>query len=697
MVLVLTVAANFINFFYISIERHLYSHTYLFSMTLSIRTIIMLIAAIYTILVAATAFISVILLQQENYSQELEAHKDEALSLAAELKQTSNDLTHFARTYAVTGEQRYYDYFQAIIAIRDGEQPGPSGYTRSYWDHIAAHTMQHNQNGERYSIKQRIIDLGLTTQEIAKLAEAKKESDKLTSLEYDAMKAVVGLYRDDSGQFTVNAAPDRDMAIRLLFSRDYHEAKSRIMKPIDDFFILLEERYRNDLNAINQNKRQLLTTIIVLILVTIFFSIYVFFIFKKRIITPLSTLGKDARLIQEGNYSHRIEHEHNDEIGVLVDSISTMSNTLTETLRSREIILDNAVVAIAQLIDNRICWVNSHMCKMFGYSLDEFKGKSIEFLHAYPDDFKRMNLESFPKMFQGKTFESQYQLRRKNGSTLWCIINGKAIAPDDMAKGVIYIIVNITEQKLAEQAILNAVEAAESANQAKSYFLDNVSHELRTPLSAIIGMTQLMLLSPLNKNQQSYANTTLEAANELLETINNTLDFSQIDSGKIQLEAIGFKVRETIANAAKTIKESAQKRNLKFTLDVADNVPQILNGDPKRLQELLIILGDNAVKFNEPGGAIAISVKLGDDCHNRFMLHFSVKDTGIGITQEQQGKIFTLFSQVDASSTRQYGGLGLGLALARKLVELMQGEIWVESKYGCGSTFHFVIPLNKPI
>ena len=664
---------------------------------LSIRHIIILVAAIYTLLVTAMAFTAIILLNQEKHYKELETHKYQALNLAIELKQSSDDLTRFARTYVVTGDQRYHDFFRAIIAIRDGQQPHPTGYTRSYWDHVVADTIQLNQNGERYSIERRMIDLGLTSQETSKLAEAKRESDDLIHMENTAMNAVKGLYRDDSGQFTVRAAPDQDMAVRLLYSNNYHDAKSRIMKPIDDFFILLEQRYSDELNSINESKQYLLTAIIVLILFAIGFSVYVFLLFKARIITPLTTLGTDAKLIQQGNYSHHISHLHNDEIGIVVDSISFMANTLTDTLRSREIILDNAVVAIAQSIENRFCWTNQHMSSMFGYTLDEFRGKSIEFLYADPDDSKRMNRESLSKLAQGKTFEGQYLFKRKNGSTLWCLINGKAIESGDMTKGVVYIIVDITGQKIAEQAIINAAEAAESANQAKSYFLANVSHELRTPLNAVIGMSQLMLESSLDENQRTYVNTTLEAANNLLDIISNILDFSQIESGKIQLETKDFSLRETIASATRVIEDEAQRKKLQLSIDIAGNIPEILNGDPKRLHQLLTILGGNAVKFTEPGGSIAVSVILDDDLHNRFMVHFSVRDTGIGITPEQQSRLFTLFSQADASSTRQYGGLGLGLALARKLIELMQGELWVESEYGSGSIFHFIVPLAKPV
>ncbi|MCP5246741.1 MAG: PAS domain S-box protein [Burkholderiales bacterium] len=662
---------------------------------LSIRNLIMLIAAIYTILVGVMAVTAIILLQQEKLYKVLEADKYQAFRLASELKQSSDDLTRFARTYVVTGDERYQSFFRAIIAIRDGQQPRPAGYTRSYWDHVTVDDALLNQDGERYSIEKRMIDLGLTPQEIAKLTEAKRESDDLIYLEDTAMNAVKGLYRDDSGRFAVRAAADLEMAIKLLYGKKYHEAKSRIMKPIDDFFSLLEQRYANELESANKNKQYLLLLIIVLILVTIGFSVYAFVIFKARIITPLSTLGMDAKLIQEGNYSHHIAHAHNDEIGILVDSISSMANTLTETLRSREIILDNAVVAIAQLTENHFCWANQHMSHMFGYTLDEFKEQGLELLFANPDDYKRMNMESFPKLTQGKIFEGQYQFKHKNGTILWCFINGKSIESADATKGIIYIIVNITEQKMAEQAILKAAEVAESANQAKSHFLANVSHELRTPLNAVIGLSQLMLMSSLDENQRLYVNRTLEAANNLLEIISGILDISQIESGKIQLEKIDFPLREIITNAAKVIEEDAQKKKLQFTLDIANNVPEVINSDPKRLQRLLMILGNNAVKFTEPGGSVTVSVVLDGDTHRRSMLHFSVRDTGIGISPQQQSQLFTLFSQVDTSSTRQFGGLGLGLALARKIVELMRGEIWVESEYGKGSIFYFKIPLTR--
>jgi two-component system, sensor histidine kinase and response regulator len=332
-------------------------------------------------------------------------------------------------------------------------------------------------------------------------------------------------------------------------------------------------------------------------------------------------------------------------------------------------------------------YVNAAAAVMLGYSRDELMGMS--FLQYVHPDFRDLVKERSLARQRGEAVSPRYEIKlvNKDGHSLWVDFAAAPIEYEGKP-AVLGVASDITQRKDMEAAQQKAVAAAEAASRAKSSFLANMSHEIRTPMNAVIGMTELLLGTELSGVQREYLGIVRDSADSLLALINDILDFSKIEAGKLELDDAPFQIREVLGDTMKGLALRASGKEVEVACHVHPSVPEILQGDALRLRQVVSNLVGNAIKFTQQG-EVVLDVLQETSGPDETRLHFSVRDTGIGIPREKQQAIFDAFAQADSSTTRRFGGTGLGLTIASRLVSLMGGRLWVESEVGRGSKFHF--------
>ena len=378
-------------------------------------------------------------------------------------------------------------------------------------------------------------------------------------------------------------------------------------------------------------------------------------------------------------------------VGVMLDI--TSRKQAEEALREREgkyrLLVEGQTDLVVKVdTEGRFLFVSPTYCEMFGKTEEDLLGS--KFMPLVFEEDRERTAKEMEKLYRTPyTCYIEQRAMTKDGWR-WLAWADKSVL-DDQGNVIAIIGVgrDITERKHAEHELLRTKEAAEAATKVKSEFLANMSHELRTPMNAVIGMTSLLLDENLTSEQMDFVDTIRNSADALMVMINDILDFTQLESEKGELEEQPFDLRSLVENALDLVAKKAFEKGIDIAYLMDRSVPETIVSDPTRLCQVLLNLLNNAVKFTEQG-EIALTISYAR-AGVRQEVHFAVRDTGIGISQEDICDLFQPFSHLDMSFSREYEGTGLGLAISKKLVELMGGRIWVESELGVGSTFHFTI------
>ncbi|MGE3300608.1 MAG: response regulator, partial [Arcobacter sp.] len=497
-----------------------------------------------------------------------------SLILADELRQSSDDLTRMARTYVITGNPMFEEQYKTVLAIRNGELPRPKRYNGIFWDFLTLQGNKPKLDGEKIPLRDLMRNANFPDSELNMLFTSQNESDDLTKLEHKAMNAIKGKFLDKDGNYTIKGEPDFALARELMHSKEYHEAKIRIMEPLDRFYRAFENRTKQKVDEARATVKELEFYVNVIVLFSIIFFLMSFFIILFRIVYPIDLLRRVMLKLSQNDMSVEIDkNKFDDEVGDMIGAV--------------EIFKDNTQ----------------------------------------------------------KLLTSEHQIKQ-------------------------------------------AMQEATTANKAKSVFLARMSHELRTPLNAILGFANILQKSQnINKQEKENLNIIKRSGEHLLNIINEILELSKIEAGKMELTPKSFNLFDLIKEIDDIFSFRCESINLNFEIKT-NNLPKYIKADEQRLRQILINLLGNSLKFTKEGFISLYVYELNNK------LFFEVKDSGIGISKEYQEKIFKPFEQVKKDNYTSEG-TGLGLSITKELITLMAGNIYLKSQVGVGSEFYFSINYEK--
>jgi signal transduction histidine kinase/ActR/RegA family two-component response regulator len=550
---------------------------------MSLRATFLLIAAALIALLAGILGAMSLLVGNQRALAAAEARRYDSYKLADELRQSSDDLTRMARTYVVTGEARFEEWFRRILAIRNGEAPRPENYGGIYWDFVTASGEKPTPDGPPVALESLMREMRFSEAEFAKLREAQAESDALVALEDRAMAAVKGLFPDAEGRYTLRGEPDLPLARRLMHGAEYHRAKAQIMAPIGEFLTLVEQRTKSEMAALRARGSRLGLATLGLMGLAAAVVLLGVAVLQRRVARPVLELAAAARRAEGGDYAGRVQPRGGDEIGLLARAFNQMAAAIER---------------------------------------------------------------------------------------------------------------DVGERRRHAEELARAREAAEAANRAKSAFLANMSHELRTPMNAVIGYSEMLEEELQEAGHEQYLADLRKvhaAGKHLLALINDVLDLSKIESGRMDLHLERFDLRAQLEEALATVRPLVEANGNTLAASLEGDLGA-MHADLTKLRQALFNLLSNAAKFTR-GGSVTLEARREARAGGDWIA-LCVRDTGIGIPADKLEHIFDEFTQAEEHTARDFGGTGLGLAISRRFCRMMGGDVTVQSRPGQGSSFTIELPAS---
>ena len=593
-------------------------------------------------------------------------HHLETMQAIQQLIRGGETLTNAVRFYAASGEEHYRTRFQVELEV--------------------------DSRGNAVARLRRLLG---DDEEMELIDDAKRNSDNLVAFEQQALAMA------DRGL--------RSEALDLLLGPECRSRQSVVAGPLDLAASLLDTRQQARIALLAASADRAGYIAWVTMALNVFAMLLVLLAFYRgKVVRPLVHLTRQAQHLLAGKRNVRFVGPQTGkqaieiaELAKTLDNYQKLAIELdaqSEELRlanaEQKAIVESATSGIALVKDRLIERGNSKLHEIFGWPPGGLIGQSTRVWDV--DDAAWATDESvlYDPVWRGETSIHEMQFARRDKSRFWSRIAGRAVDADDPAKGSVWIIDDISAEHEAAEEMRRARALAEDAARMKSDFLANMSHEIRTPMNAIIGMAYLALKADPTPRLRDYLKKIQTSSQLLLGIINDILDLSKIEAGKMVVERTDFDLGQVLDSVTNLIAEKAAGKGLELIIDIADEVPTKLVGDPLRLGQILVNYANNAVKFTERG-EIEISIALAQADDDGVLLRFAVRDTGIGLSDEQCSRLFKNFEQADSSTTRKYGGTGLGLVIAKQLAEMMGGEVGVDSELGRGSTFWFTARLGR--
>jgi PAS domain S-box-containing protein len=680
---------------------------------MTIRTILTIfLAVIVAELILLAIVISMMIAGQQDLA-DTENRRYQSYKIADELRQSSDDLTRMARTYVATGNPIYENYFRDILEIRNGTKPRPANYDRIYWDLVIATGAKPKYQGTKISLKDTMAGLNLSARERALLAEAQANSDSLVSLEKTAMDAVKGRFPEGPGETVVQRDPDPELARALMFGEIYHKAKASIMKPIDAFLVLLEQRMNNEVAAARATLRKNVTSAAILVAFTLLTLAALALAIGRRVLGPVGELIKQSDAIAKGNYGYQVSLRANDEIGILSRAFNRMSQAVEmdisrrteaeaalrdsrEELRQSQLLLEKIMDQMPAHIflrdtEGRFVLVNSRYEEVYGLARKDIIGKTLDEVF---DAERAEYFRSFDKqaIATGRVIEHEMSLPSQDGERTFSSLKFHIRGMGDAVKMVGGVSFETTNLRRSEQIRLRQSGKLELLGQMTG----SIAHDFNNVMTVLSCNVPLLNSEKITPEKQKQL---IRDCNEAVGMASNLTKRLMAIARKEPLERTFADLNDLIGNLEDFLRRSVGRdATLKFELD-DEPIPVIIDAVLAEMALLNLVL--NSRDAMPDGGTITIKTSravkeevMAVDWGTAQIGHYAVLevgDTGTGMSPEVKKKLFEAFF-----TTKEKGkGTGLGLNTVQDLAAESDGYIEIDSQPGRGTSIKVFIPLVK--